>query len=170
MWRSVSQRAPASHYDARSSPTTLGYHHSPSSSTAATCPEPPIRLRHNSPHRLKTTGGYQQPPANYIETGHPASAYVAPPQGNWRSTAALTSGDGVIPASAVRCAHEDGVQDRGHPLQRPTGRDGGHQDDLGVPTLRQEMRARPVPRRRCPPECEARRHGLRARATYTLSA
>src|SRR4051812_30886102 len=73
MWRSASQRAPASHYDARSSPTTLGYHHSPSSSTAATCPEPPIRspirLRHNSPHRLKTTGGYQQPPANYIETG-----------------------------------------------------------------------------------------------------
>jgi len=34
MWRSASQRAPASHYDARSSPTTLGYH-SPSSGIAA---------------------------------------------------------------------------------------------------------------------------------------
>ena len=31
---------------------------------AATCPEPPIGLRHNSPHGLKITGGYQQPPAN----------------------------------------------------------------------------------------------------------
>jgi hypothetical protein len=31
---------------------------------AATCPEPPIGLRHNSPHGLKKTGGYQQPPAN----------------------------------------------------------------------------------------------------------
>ena len=26
---------------------------------AATCPEPPIGLRHNSPHGLKITGGYQ---------------------------------------------------------------------------------------------------------------
>jgi len=32
--------------------------------TTATCPVPPIRLRHNSPRGLKITGGYQQPPGN----------------------------------------------------------------------------------------------------------
>jgi hypothetical protein len=41
-------------------------------------PKPPISLRNNSPHGLKRTGGYQHPPANYIETGHRCTASLLP--------------------------------------------------------------------------------------------
>jgi hypothetical protein len=45
---------------------------------------------------------------------------------------AFSKSDPQFAQHALHRHRGDGVQDRGHRPQRPTGRDGGHQDDLGV--------------------------------------